>query len=93
LGIGHIVNLGINRINNRDTLTADLNYSAPINQVTNYELFLTRDRVETRNALIEGIVYNFYGVSIENRIAPRWTVIGLLGSQEFTDDNQERMDV
>lgn len=87
-GLGHTLNVGVNRVNDRDVLTADLNYSAVLNQTTNYEVFFTRDRVETQNSLTQGIAYNFYGASLENRFAPRWTVVGFVGQQQFTDDNQ-----
>lgn len=86
-GLGHNLSLGVNRIYDRDLLTADLNYSAMLNATTNYEAFFTRERVETKNSLMGGIAYNFYGASIENRFAPRWTAVGFLGQQQFTDDN------
>ncbi len=85
--LGHTVSVGVNRIYERDLLTADLNYSGALNQMINYELFFTRDRVETQNSLTNGVAYNFYGGSLEYRLAPKWSLVGLLGQQQFTDDN------
>ena len=87
-GLGYNLNVGVNQIHDGNILTADLNYSAVLNPSTNYEVFFTRDRVETQNSLTQGIAYNFYGASLEHRLVPRWTVVGMVGQQQFTDDNQ-----
>lgn len=87
-GLGYNLNVGVNQIHDGNILTADLNYSGILNPSTNYELFFTRDRVETQNSLMDGIAYNFYGGSLEHHFLPRWTVVGMLGQQQFTDDNQ-----
>ena len=86
-GLGYNLAFGVSDIRGNNVLTADLNYSASITSTTNYEVFFNRDRVETQNSLLNGISYNFYGGSLENRIFPNWTLIGFLGQQQFSDDN------
>lgn len=86
-GLGHSLALGVSDTQGRNVLTADLNHSASITSTTNYEIFFNRDRVETRNSLVNGVSFNFYGGSLESRISPSWTLIGFLGEQQFSDDN------
>jgi hypothetical protein len=86
-GLGYQGSLGLNDLGGRQLLTADIDYSRSLSDTTQGGLFLNRDWVETRSALTQGISHTFLGGSVEQHIAPRWTVIGLLGQQLFSDGN------
>jgi hypothetical protein len=86
-GLGSIASLGVSNLYGRDLLIADVSYSAPITDTFSYETFFFRDWVETRNSLTNGISHNYYGGSLEKRVATDWTVIGLLAQQKFSDSN------
>jgi len=86
-GLGHKVNLGVNQLGNRTLVNADMNYAMSLREGTNAELFYNRDWVETRRSLDNGIKYDYYGGSLEQRLSEKWTVIGLLGQHQFSDSN------
>jgi hypothetical protein len=86
-GLGHKVNLGVNQLGNHTLVNADMNYAMSLREGTNAELFYNRDWVETRQSLDNGIKYDYYGGSLEQRLSERWTVIGLLGQHRFSDNN------
>jgi hypothetical protein len=86
-GLGHKVNLGVNQLGNHTLVNADMNYSLSLREGTNAELFYNRDWVETRRSLDNGIKYDYYGGSLEQRLSEKWTVIGLLGQHQFSDSN------
>jgi hypothetical protein len=86
-GLGHKVNVGVNQLGNHTLVNADMNYSLSLREGTNAELFYNRDWVETRRSLDNGIKFDYYGGSLEQRLSERWTVIGLLGQHSFSDNN------
>jgi hypothetical protein len=86
-GLGHKVNLGVNQLGSHTLINADMNYAMSLREGTNAELFYNRDWVETRQSLDNGIKYDYYGGSLEQRLSERWTVIGLLGQHRFSDNN------
>jgi hypothetical protein len=86
-GLGHKVNLGLNQLGNHTLVNADMNYTMSLREGTNAELFYNRDWVETRRSLDNGIKYDYYGGSLEQRLSEKWTVIGLLGQHQFSDSN------
>ena len=86
-GLGHKVNLGVNQLGNHTLINADMNYAMSLSEGTNAELFYNRDWVETRQSLDNGIKYDYYGGSLEQRLSEKWTVIGLLGQHRFSDNN------
>ncbi len=54
---------------------------------TGIELLAAAGLVETQSAIEQGIGYTFWGASIEQQLADRFTAIALVGYQPFTDDN------
>jgi hypothetical protein len=54
---------------------------------TGIELLAAGDVVATRKAIDRGIAYGFFGASIEQTFAERFTAIGLAAYQSFTDGN------
>ncbi len=86
-GLGYQASLGLNARGSHQLLTADLDASHAWGEGTQGGLFLSRDWVETRNALTQGVYQTFYGGSLEQRLAPGWVGIGLLGQQHFSDGN------
>lgn len=86
-GLGHKVNLGVNQLGNHTLVNADMSYAMSLREGTNAEFFYNRDWVETRQSLDNGIKYDYYGGSLEQRLSEKWTVIGLLGQHRFSDNN------
>jgi len=86
-GLGSVGSIGVSNISGRELLTADVTYSGAINTGLSYEAFFFRDWVETKNSLNNGISHNYYGGSLEQKLAKDWTVIGVLAQQKFSDDN------
>jgi len=86
-GLGHKVNLGVNQLGNHTLVNADMSYAMSLREGTNAEFFYNRDLVETRQSLDNGIKYDYYGGSLEQRLSEKWTVIGLLGQHRFSDNN------
>jgi hypothetical protein len=78
---------GIFQQNSHDLLTLDGSWRKLLAERTGLELMISRDWVETANALDEGIHYTFAGAALDQGIGQHVTVIGLLGRQEFSDDN------
>ncbi|MEQ1660308.1 MAG: hypothetical protein ABL896_16190, partial [Hylemonella sp.] len=86
-GLGYQASLGLGEQGGRQLLVADVDYALALGTSTQGGLFLNRDWVETRAALTQGISATYYGGSVEQRLAPGWVVIGLLGQQLFSDNN------
>jgi len=53
-------------------------------------MFANRDVVETRAALDRGVYFNFVGASVDVPVNDHLTLVGLVGQQAFSDDNQRR---
>lgn len=85
--LGYNVNVGYNVQNGYQLLTTDTNYALSLTDTTRAELLLNRDRVETQNALQNGIYYTFVGASLEQRLWDRLSVIALGGNMYFSDTN------
>jgi hypothetical protein len=54
---------------------------------TGIELIAAGDLVATQKAIDRAIAYGFFAASVEQSFAERFTAIGLLGYQPFTDGN------
>jgi len=54
---------------------------------TGIELIAAGDLVATQKAIDRAIAYGFFAASVEQSFAERFTAIGLLGYQTFTDGN------
>lgn len=78
---------GLLRQGGHDALTADGFYRTTVFTHTGAELMLSRDVVETINALDRGIYFTLAGASMEQPLTPRLTVVGLGARQEFSDGN------
>ncbi len=68
-------------------LTLEGAYRRALTAYTGLELLVNRDLVETEKALDSGIHFNFVGASLERGLGKRVTLLGLVGRQEFSDDN------
>ncbi len=69
------------------TLTLDGSYHTPLAAKTGLDLFINRDWVETRAALDKGVDFTFAGGSLDQGIGEHWTVVGVAGTQLFSDGN------
>lgn len=56
---------------------------------TGIELIANRDAVETFRALQEGIMANFFAVSVDHAVTERLTVIGMPTYRRFSDGNEQ----
>ncbi len=65
----------------------DVNWSLRLSPNTGVELLAAAGLVETRTAIEQGIGYTFWGASIEQTVAERFTIIALAGYQPFSDGN------
>lgn len=86
-GLGYQAALGLNELGGRSLLTADVDHTRALGETTRAGVFLSRDWVETRAALDQGLFHTYYGASLEQQLAPGWTTIGVLGQQRFSDGN------
>ncbi len=87
---GWLVEAGVFRQSVHELVTLDASYRKTLRPGTTVEGFLSRDFVETRNALELGTHFNFAGVAVDQQLTPQLTVVGLLAHQGFSDDNQRR---
>lgn len=78
---------GFFRQGQHDLFTADANYRRMLAERTGLELFLSRDWVETANALDKGIHFTFSGIALEQGLGAHVTVVGIGGRQNFSDGN------
>lgn len=85
--LGYNLNISYNAQNGYTLLTTDSNYSFRVTDSTKAEIFINRDRVETQNALNNGIYYTLGGASIEQQIVQRLTAIMTVGNMYFSDTN------
>lgn len=85
---GTIAEAGVVRIAGRTRLIGDATWSLRPSRRTGIELLAAGDLVETQPALERATAYTFAGVSVEQELAPRFTVIGLAGYQRFSDGNE-----
>jgi hypothetical protein len=86
-GLGYSLNVGYNLQNGYKLLTTDSNYSFRVTDTTKAEVFVNRDRVETQNALSNGIYFTFAGASIEQQILERLSAVVMGGNMYFSDTN------
>lgn len=87
---GWLVEAGVFRQSVHELVTLDSSYRKTLRPGTTIEGFASRDFVETRTALDLGTHFHFAGVAVDHQLTPQLTVVGLLGHQGFSDDNQRR---
>lgn len=69
-------------------LTFDGSYRAALAEKTAVELFANRDWVETQPALDAGTNFTFVGAALDQGLGEHVTLVGLAGTQFFSDDNR-----
>jgi hypothetical protein len=84
---GTIGEAGLTRIGGRTRMIGDATWSLRPGTHTGIELLAAGDLVETQRALDRATAYTFVGISAEEQLSKRLTVIGLAGYQHFTDGN------
>ena len=87
---GWNIEAGVFRQSSHELATLDASYRKTLSSGTALEAFASRDFVETRNALDNGVHFNFAGASADLPLNPKLTLVGMLGLQDFSDDNQRR---
>jgi hypothetical protein len=85
---GTIAEAGVVRIEGRNRVIGDATWSLRPNARTGFELLAASGLVETRRALENATAHTFLGVSAERQLGRRFTAIGLVGHQRFTDGNE-----
>jgi hypothetical protein len=86
-GTGLLVDAGLNTQGGRTLLVTDSSWSRRLRPSTGIEAFINRDWVETRTALDAGTSHTFVGADIEQQIHPKFSLLGMLGRQQFSDGN------
>lgn len=79
---------GIFRQGGHQMLSLEGNYGRQIADRTRVEVFGSRDWVETAPALQRGVHFTFLGAALEQGVGEHVTLVGLAGSQAFSDDNR-----
>ncbi len=69
-------------------LTFDGSYRTALAEKTAVELFANRDWVETQPALDAGTNFTFVGTALDQGLGEHVTLVGLVGTQFFSDDNR-----
>lgn len=69
-------------------LTFDGSYRTALAEKTALELFANRDWVETQPALDAGTNFTFVGAALDQGLGEHVTLVGLAGTQFFSDDNR-----
>ncbi|WP_257229810.1 hypothetical protein [Acinetobacter sp. YH12041] len=69
-------------------LTFDGSYRTALAEKTAVELFANRDWVETQPALDTGTNFTFVGAALDQGLGEHVTLVGLAGTQFFSDDNR-----
>ncbi|WP_425919524.1 hypothetical protein [Acinetobacter sp. TSRC1-2] len=85
---GWSLEAGIFEQNNNNLFTFDGSYRTALAEKTAVEVFANRDWVETRPALEQGTNFTFLGAAIDQGLGEHVTVVGVAGSQFFSDDNR-----
>jgi hypothetical protein len=85
---GTIAEAGVVRIEGRTRVIGDATWSLRPNARTGFELLAASGLVETRRALENATAHTFLGISAEKQLGRRFTAIGLVGHQRFTDGNE-----
>lgn len=86
-GLGYSASLYVNQMAGGDLLTTDSTYGFKLGGHTQAEIMLNRDRVETENGLNHGTFYTMPGVSLEQQLVERFSVIATAGDMIFSDGN------
>jgi hypothetical protein len=84
---GTIAEGGLVRVAGRTRLIGDATWSMRPAAHTGIELLAAGDLVETQRALDRATAHTLFGISAEQQLSERVTVIGLAGYQHFTDGN------
>ncbi len=85
--LGYIANLNVNTLGGYTLLTTDSYLGFQATPSTRAEVMISREWVETQNALNNGIYYTLGAVSIEQRIMDRLSGILMAGNMYFSDSN------
>jgi hypothetical protein len=70
-----------------ELLTADASFRTPLAASTGLEMFVNRDWVETAAALDKGVNFTFGGIALDHVVNRHFTIVGVAGLQNFSDDN------
>ena len=87
-GNGWTLEAGLFEQGDHTLLTFDGSYRAALAEKTAVELFANRDWVETQPALDAGTNFTFVGAALDQGLGEHVTLVGLAGTQFFSDDNR-----
>jgi len=85
--LGYNLSLNLNNLKGYNLLTTDSQVGVQLTDTTRAELLVNRDRVETQNAINNGIYYTLGAISIEQKIIERLSLIAMGGNMYFSDSN------
>lgn len=87
---GWSIESGVFQTADKSLITLDATLRQTLAPGRTIEWFANRDLIETATAIENGTYFNFAGVSADFQVNPQWTLVGLAGYQQFSDDNQRR---
>ncbi|MDD2945971.1 MAG: hypothetical protein PHG15_09335 [Acinetobacter sp.] len=85
---GWVLEAGVFEQGDHALFTFDGSYRTPLAEKTALEFFANRDWVETRPALNAGTNFTFVGAALDQGLGEHVTVVGVAGTQFFSDDNR-----
>lgn len=85
---GWSLDTGLFAQNDHTLFTFDGSYRTALAEKTALEVFANRDWVETQAALDQGTNFTFVGAAMDQGLGEHVSVVGLAGSQFFSDDNR-----
>ncbi|MCT8088547.1 hypothetical protein H0920_00335 [Acinetobacter sp. C_4_1] len=85
---GWAVEAGVFNQGDHTLFTFDGSYRTALAEKTALELFANRDWVETQAALDAGTNFTFVGAALDQGIGEHVTLVGVAGTQFFSDDNR-----
>lgn len=85
---GWVLEAGLFEQGDHTLLAFDGSYRTLLAEKTAIEVFANRDWVETQAALEHGTHFTFVGAALDQGLGDHVTVVGVAGSQLFSDDNR-----
>lgn len=85
--LGWQAKVGVDQLDSRQALTLDASYSLALNEATSAEFVATRERVETRSALGDGLTLTSAGAGLWHQVNAQLNAGGMLQVLRFSDGN------
>ncbi len=85
--MGYQIKAGVDQIHSRQTLVLDGSYSLALTPATTAEFTASRERVETQEALRDGLTLTSAGAGLWHQVSEQLNAGGMLQVMNFSDGN------